>query len=123
VTSALARLRPHLAEGDPAEGGQLVGRDPRAVAPEAWATAGVVPSSPIRAIRAKCLDCCAGQAAEVRRCMALACALWPVRMGVNVFHASRAAGPENPPNGAVFEAAGGDPTEVAGEASPAPGPA
>jgi len=44
------------------------------------------PESPIRAIRAKCVDCCGGYAAEVRKCTAIDCPLWPFRMGVNPFH-------------------------------------
>lgn len=34
-----------------------------------------------KAIRLKCLDCCAGQAAEVRKCPAIDCPLWRFRMG------------------------------------------
>ena len=34
-----------------------------------------------KAIRLKCLDCCAGQAAEVRKCTAVNCPLWRYRMG------------------------------------------
>ena len=34
-----------------------------------------------KAIRLKCLDCCAGQSAEVRRCPATNCSLWRYRMG------------------------------------------
>ena len=34
-----------------------------------------------KAIRLKCLDCCAGQAAEVRKCPAEKCPLWRFRMG------------------------------------------
>lgn len=37
--------------------------------------------TPIKAIRAKCLDCCAGQVAEVRECAMKTCALHPYRMG------------------------------------------
>lgn len=36
---------------------------------------------PLEAVRAKCLDCCGGQAAEVRLCEAVSCALWPFRAG------------------------------------------
>jgi hypothetical protein len=32
-----------------------------------------------RAIRAKCVDCCCGQYAEVRACQVSGCALWPYR--------------------------------------------
>lgn len=37
--------------------------------------------TPLRAIRAKCLDCCAGQVAEVRRCELENCPLFPYRFG------------------------------------------
>lgn len=37
--------------------------------------------TPIRAIRAKCLDCSGGQPKEVRLCPIKNCALWPYRMG------------------------------------------
>ena len=47
------------------------------------------PESPIKAIRAKCLDC-AGSEAEVRKCVCSDCPLWPMRMGRNPFHARAA---------------------------------
>lgn len=34
-----------------------------------------------KAIRAKCLECQAGQCAEVARCQIVDCPLWPWRMG------------------------------------------
>lgn len=34
-----------------------------------------------KAIRRKCLDCCCGNSAEVRRCTATNCPLWRYRMG------------------------------------------
>lgn len=34
-----------------------------------------------KAIRLKCLDCCGGNSAEVRRCPAENCPLWRYRMG------------------------------------------
>lgn len=37
--------------------------------------------TPIKSIRAKCLDCCCGSAQEVRLCPSEDCALWPYRMG------------------------------------------
>lgn len=37
--------------------------------------------TPLRAIRAKCLDCCCGQFLEVRNCKIKDCSLWPYRMG------------------------------------------
>ena len=39
--------------------------------------------TPIRAIRAKCIDCMAGQIAEVRLCPCRNCPLYPYRMGHN----------------------------------------
>lgn len=36
--------------------------------------------TPMRAIRAKCLDCCCGQVVEVRLCAAENCPLWENRM-------------------------------------------
>jgi hypothetical protein len=37
--------------------------------------------TPIKAIRAKCLDCCCGQKTEVKLCTSKNCALHPYRMG------------------------------------------
>lgn len=37
-----------------------------------------------RAIRAKCIECCAGAAWEVKRCHITDCALWPYRMGKGI---------------------------------------
>ncbi len=39
------------------------------------------PLSRARAIRAKCLECQCGNAAEVRRCQMVDCTLWPYRSG------------------------------------------
>jgi len=37
--------------------------------------------TPIKAIRAKCLDCSGGSSKEVRLCPAEGCPLWPYRFG------------------------------------------
>ena len=37
-----------------------------------------------KAIRLKCIDCCAGNMAEVRRCPAVDCPLWRYRMGKEI---------------------------------------
>lgn len=37
--------------------------------------------TPIKAIRAYCLECSAGSVAEVRNCLITSCSLWPYRMG------------------------------------------
>ena len=34
-----------------------------------------------KAIRLKCIDCCCGNTAEVRKCQAEKCPLWRFRMG------------------------------------------
>jgi len=39
--------------------------------------------TPLKAIRLKCLDCCAGSRKEVRLCPVRDCPLWPFRMGRN----------------------------------------
>lgn len=39
--------------------------------------------TPMKAIRAKCLDCCCGQSAEVRLCPIYDCSLWQYRDGHN----------------------------------------
>ncbi len=37
--------------------------------------------TPLRAIRAKCIDCSAGSIKEVRECVMLDCPLYPSRLG------------------------------------------
>ena len=37
-----------------------------------------------KAIRLKCLDCCCGNTAEVRRCPSEYCPLWRYRMGKEI---------------------------------------
>jgi hypothetical protein len=64
------------------DNGELIGRDPRELAPEDFAEAGVPLLPVMRAIRAKCLDCCGGEVAEARKCTSVACPLWPLRFGV-----------------------------------------
>jgi len=64
-----------------------VGRDPRRMAQRELRAMGHEPMSPMEAIRAKCLDCCAGSLHEVRCCVAMACPSWPFRMGKNPWRA------------------------------------
>jgi hypothetical protein len=40
-------------------------------------------TTPIKAIKAKCLDCCCGDRAEVKECQARNCPLWQYRLGKN----------------------------------------
>ena len=37
-----------------------------------------------KAIRLKCIDCCAGQQSEVRKCELTKCPLWRYRMGKEI---------------------------------------
>lgn len=60
-----------------------VGRDTRRVSREELMAAGHKPMSPLNAIRARCVDCCAGELSQVRRCAHLDCPSWPYRMGTN----------------------------------------
>jgi hypothetical protein len=74
-----------LAKGDLIKvepGGFEIGRDPRKVPRETLAKYHT-PMPVLKAIRAKCIDCSGGNADEVRKCTALACPLWPFRMGTN----------------------------------------
>jgi hypothetical protein len=63
----------------------LEGRDPRDLGRAVLEAAGLSGGSLRKVIRAKCLDCCCNQQAEVGRCTAVACPLWPYRMGTNPF--------------------------------------
>ena len=46
-------------------------------------------TNPTKAIRKKCLDCCMGQAEEVKQCPIEDCDLYPYRFGKNPFRAKR----------------------------------
>ena len=70
--------------GDKIDGGELVGRRPFDV-PSEFLSVNFRAQTPTKAIRAKCLDCCCGTAAEVRKCVSTDCALWPLRLGQNPF--------------------------------------
>ena len=67
------------------EGGNLVGRDPRQMGRIGLEAAGFEAMTPMEVIRAKCLDCCADSAQEVRYCVSVNCPNWPYRMGSNPF--------------------------------------
>src|ERR1700704_5165854 len=68
----------------PADEGELIGKHPGDV-PSQVLSLKFRAQNPLKAIREKCLDCCCGNAAEVRKCVAVDCALWPFRMGTNPF--------------------------------------
>jgi hypothetical protein len=66
--------------------------------------------SHLRVIRAKCVDCCAGQPGEVRKCVATTCPLWPYRMGTDPF-TNRKGNPATQRPGAAH-ANGSDPASI-----------
>lgn len=63
--------------------GNAVGRDPRTLSVEELQQLGHTRMSPLRALRLRCVDCCAGSAHEVRLCVSVTCPPWPFRMGSN----------------------------------------
>lgn len=46
-------------------------------------------TNPVKAIRAKCLDCSCGQVNEVALCVCKDCALYPFRFGKNPYRAKQ----------------------------------
>lgn len=46
-------------------------------------------TNPVKAIRAKCLDCCCGQVNEVKLCPCHDCPLYPFRFGKNPYRQKR----------------------------------
>lgn len=67
--------------------GLKVGRDPRSLTTEELVDIGHKRMSPMAALRARCIDCCSGNKAEVRHCTAIKCPSWPFRMGKNPWRA------------------------------------
>jgi hypothetical protein len=72
--------------------GEKIGRDPREMDISDLNALGHGKTPLLKAIRAKCLDCCCDQPSEVRKCTAFGCALWPFRMNANPF-SERVASP------------------------------
>lgn len=75
-------------ELDPTEG-VPVGRDPRRMTVAELEALGHRKRRILQAVRERCIDCCAGNVAEVRRCGISTCAAWPYRMGTNPFAAEQ----------------------------------
>jgi hypothetical protein len=71
-----------------ADEGELIGKHPGDV-PSEILSLKFRAQNPLKAIREKCLDCCCENAAEVRKCVAVDCPLWPFRMGTNPFRKKR----------------------------------
>jgi hypothetical protein len=70
-------------------GGFNIGRDPRRMSRDELIAVGHKPMSPLKALRLRCIDCCADQPSEVRLCTAVACPSWPFRMGANPWSKER----------------------------------
>ena len=51
--------------------------------------------TPIKSIRAKCLDCCCGSAYEVAHCVCSDCALYEYRFGHDPKRKGKGGNPEN----------------------------
>lgn len=64
-----------------ADGGNLIGRDPRDISANEWQEHMPDAVIGLKAIRAKCIECCNGNGSEVRKCVCTECPLWPLRMG------------------------------------------
>ena len=71
-----------------ADGGELIGKIPSEV-PSEILSRYYGAKNPLKAIRARCLDCCCDQPSEVRKCVSVDCPSWPFRMGVNPFRKKR----------------------------------
>ena len=80
-------LKPHQ-QWDPGQKCRI-GRDPRAMTTAELTELGLTRRAPLKVIREKCVDCCAGNKAEVRRCGHVDCPSWPYRMGTNPWRQRR----------------------------------
>lgn len=74
--SALLQPSPYEADDN-----ATIGRDPRKISADEWEASGLPLLIGMKAIRAKCMDCCGDSYSEVRKCTATLCPLWPLRMG------------------------------------------
>ncbi len=70
---------------DAQEEGTPLAPDPRKMTAAQVEALGFRKKPVLRVIREKCIDCCCGNEAEVRRCGSKSCALWPYRMASNPF--------------------------------------
>jgi hypothetical protein len=75
----------------PGDEGELIGKPE--VSPEILAQYHRE-KNPLKALRARCMDCCCGMASEVRKCTAVMCPSWSFRMGTNPHREKRVLSPE-----------------------------
>jgi hypothetical protein len=83
-------LETEIIDGVPVQ----VGRDPRTMTQGELQALGHKSMSILQAVRARCLDCCSGSSAEVRRCVSVNCPSWPFRMAFNPWRERRELSPE-----------------------------
>ena len=84
-SNSLAKQNPLLEiSASRSDDSELVGRLPADV-PLEFLRGAYRARNPVKAIRAKCLDCCCAQVDEVRKCVSVDCPSWPFRMGSNPF--------------------------------------
>ena len=100
---------------------QGVGRDPDQMTAEELIALGHNPMSPLKALRLRCIDCCAGSSLEVRLCTAVSCPSWPFRLGRNPWRppASEAQRAWGRRLAAMSSGAFSEKTEKGGRAAPA----
>ena len=55
------------------------------ITPTEWSAMGHTKKPSLRVIRLRCIDCCAGNYSEVKKCEAIECSSWPYRTGKNPF--------------------------------------
>lgn len=79
----MMHTEPAVVEGEDTE----IGRDPRQMTVAEFNALGHVKRPLLDAIRQNCIECCGGNSAEVRRCRAFTCPMWPYRMRTNPFRA------------------------------------
>jgi hypothetical protein len=121
---AEARARQHAQFVVRHPDGGTEGRDPRRIGRDELATLHE-PMPVLKAIRAKCIDCCRGAVSEVAKCTAINCPLWPFRMGANPWRAPvseerRAAMAARMASGSGKPLNGGRENEVPAPGGPAP---
>lgn len=82
-----SRRRQKATDGlEPAADGTVIGQDPRRLSTDDLRELGHRGKPLLQAMRRRCIDCCGGKKDEVRRCTAVACPLWPYRMGTDPWH-------------------------------------
>ena len=67
----------------------LVGKNPLLLEGAELEAGGIERTTPLRAIRSHCIDCCAGASAELQHCLAMRYALWHCMTGANTFQRRR----------------------------------